>query len=952
MRNTTTLLLVAGLLLPTAVAHATEYSIGTVGASVDLDSTWNRRMFNPDLGDDQFINDAGVFMVILEDRSLLESRADLERTIYQFSLGIEQRSESYEAEEEILFERVDGVVHGRQRIRANAMGLSLIYRLDVVSRDGLTLILMSFSEVAGAVELETAMGGLPTSISWPGPETEWGRLAERQPRTFRFGDWAVTVPYRESVFPVRNDMDGDGYHLGDRDDSMAFRFFMFERQGRSVEDSLEDIVATVNDDGSWDALWREEVQAASGGGLQSLLRAEDGPLVYEAIVAAIDVGDDMILDLRLVTVGDDSHREMLWEALLDGIEVTAPVEVDAFPVVEDDGVPDDELSEGGEALFAASTLVGASDSWNATTVSAGDGSVLVLDGQRLVRFRESPEDAEVLHRSREWITSWSLAWDGSVPVVIARAEAGVHRVVDGELVPVDVEADRIAGFDGGVVTVESPDPPTLVGLQDLPPADPVTIVFRDNAGARTREIEIADGTVLAIAAARDGERVALAVAPVDVFGRRALGQPIEVVEIREGSSRRRSLGLWDRVTSIAPADGDWLVNGTPVDGATGVYRSAVGDAPELLIAGDATGIDILDGEVFFASDVCRENAESMQCIYRAPIEAVRDFGPRFEVLSVGTLNAIAREIADREDGGVLLVPTTAQEMEAAVRVASETMVRVTGEDLPATTGEIDAVLDAVLWNDDLSPDGLSLLSLMFTNVLLESGASWVDAKGVGPSIRSSGNGIAAQNAFAIGIEPHQVVAATLYSEEGWWRAASEVEDLADGRTLLLGNDADALARAVEGSADDRVLEAMEEQRWADLPGLLAEHATNHSLRARVYSRLASLGEIEAMGEVAAAFVDGETAGGADLVGWLAARLDGLNDDQDPAALVTDLRDAIQRFPEEAPLYLILGVAYERTSGEQRLALARACYSRVLEIQTWGDVANHAEEALNRLDEGL
>ena len=48
------------------VTSAEEFEIGTLGATIELDDSWERRVINPDLGADQFVSIKGFYCFVTE----------------------------------------------------------------------------------------------------------------------------------------------------------------------------------------------------------------------------------------------------------------------------------------------------------------------------------------------------------------------------------------------------------------------------------------------------------------------------------------------------------------------------------------------------------------------------------------------------------------------------------------------------------------------------------------------------------------------------------------------------------------------------------------------------------------------------------------------------------------------------------------------------------------------
>ncbi|MFK7927516.1 MAG: hypothetical protein AB8H79_04975 [Myxococcota bacterium] len=108
--------------------------------------------------------------------------------------------------------------------------------------------------------------------------------------------------------------------------------------------------------------------------------------------------------------------------------------------------------------------------------------------------------------------------------------------------------------------------------------------------------------------------------------------------------------------------------------------------------------------------------------------------------------------------------------------------------------------------------------------------------------------------------------------------------------------------------------------------------------------IAANGWLDALATITADRVDLSDSGTAapDVVGWWASQASAK-----PEVRIEGLKAAIAHFPQEAGLYLLLGQAYEDSSEEARIELARACYTHVTTSLSWSQ-GNQAQAALDRL----
>jgi hypothetical protein len=112
--------------------------------------------------------------------------------------------------------------------------------------------------------------------------------------------------------------------------------------------------------------------------------------------------------------------------------------------------------------------------------------------------------------------------------------------------------------------------------------------------------------------------------------------------------------------------------------------------------------------------------------------------------------------------------------------------------------------------------------------------------------------------------------------------------------------------------------------------------------------LAAYDRGQMLAEVAEPFATSETADGVDLAAYFSRAVAASFSPEEAEVLITQIRDAIERQPAAAALYLQLGMAYEQSDRTEKTNLAVACYEKVQDLVSSGSVLDAAVAALERL----
>jgi hypothetical protein len=935
-------LLLATSLSLSVTAGAGVHEVGSFGATITMDDTWQRTTLDPDLGSDQFASSRGFFTVILELDGVFERREDFSDVLTSWTSSLDIVPE--QGGSKIIFEHKNGVGRAIQRLKARYSGMLLAYQLDLLGRDGLGYMVMTWGSGSKEIDVYDWASRAARSFVFPGPESDWGKRAEVTEHSFRLDEWTVTVPLQRSLFSIEPSDSPRRFTMSTVDEEVVVHVFL-DRMERELEEALERVIEIVDDERLLSELTRDDFDSAAGSGRQAILRSTTVGDEYDLAVAMIPVAENRFLDIRMVSSGTAGHHDPLWQELLSAIHVAAPVEVDAFPEVEATADSNEFLTEAARALLEASTRVTTSRAWPAAIRSIGSGRFLAQEGRRVVLLTPGAEVEETpLYESQEWMASQSATRHGEQTLMIG-ADSQVCRVIDAELEPLGFGADALASIDGSrLLLVRTGAGSELLGFQNLANPRPLQVIVRDELGSESQLVELPRLSVSSVAIRPDGGR-AMMIGRTRRLGLSGEAERAVLVAVDLDNGETRKVGDWDRLQSAAATNHGWLISGTPGQGLNGLYLVSDDGHQELLISGTVAGLE-LDGEsLVFASGLRLADDpddDSQTVVYRSELRDVRKHGPGCQPLATVSLNRISEHL-EREE----LPP---QGSEAAVRdllaVADTFCVELTGTRLPVAPEAIDQLLDTVSFDDELSDGSLVLLTAMLSGALLDAGASWIDGEPTPASLVSDGR--VKESAFAFAIHPGEVTLSALYSEDGWWRPITSILEEAAGRPVLLSCNHGALEQEATNLTPAEVNSTVERGSRRKIARLLGEHPQNLYLRERVYEYLAATGRIKELASLAETYADLDDGEPEliDLRAWLAVRF---ALESEPDQLVADLRRAILSFPYEEAFYLLLGKTYERQASESYQLYARACYDKVLELSSWGDIADQAKVALERLD---
>ncbi|MCP3914060.1 MAG: hypothetical protein GY711_00715 [bacterium] len=929
-----TTLLLASILVATASAQTTR-SIGDRGAEVGLSENWTPKVINAAMGDDQFIGTKSLrnsFLVLLEFDAYLENEADFRRRLQMHTAGIEA-SGSNTVLGKFTYRSEDGVGRAHQPASTEmGNGVEIRYDLTLVGRDGLGYLVLLWGADRSAGSLKHEGDRIANALRFPPPDSDWGRSTQLRVREKRFDGYTLRIRVQDSVFKESTYAGDAFFSLATAEDEIVAFFLTLEDM--DLDDALDAAHETLVF--SYPDLTERKRSSTTLAGREARLATcatGDESLTME--LAAIQIAPGLALDFRVLYEGPPGVREELYRGLLESLVVVDPPTVDAFPVPEATPDPPSVNAHQREWLEAARLIgwipAGASDA----SLAPGDG-ILVAHEDGVDLLRPGADDSEPLRRDGEWQFDRRAAACAEETFMVS-GDGELVRIADGTSTPTGARATAItAAPGGGLFLVRAAPLRNVAGIGQIESATPSTLVHRRPSGDEVVISSFVDRTLLDVAT--DASTTRALVTSVE----RSAYTTVRLTSVDLGSGAQRTLGEWTRVRHLGPAPNGWLVTGTPVSGATGIWRVAGDGAPELLVSGpQQLGVALRGGELVLTSSLFlapHSGREGRIPVYSIAVDDVLPAGPRCAPWTAAVLGEIGSAALGEHDPFDRHLFGTRASITRFLDEASRASERSIGAPLPRDIDAFDPLLAAIAGEPGLGQEGALVLVALLSNALLEQGAEWIDA--VEPNMNGlTWETVEESTDLCLAVLPAQTVALLLEGES----QASWIVESAAGRSMLIGTDAATLRTALAKREGPDWWSAVEAGDAEELLAILAAHPENLHLRDRIYAELARREDLAPLGAVAGRFARSNAARAQDLLHWFAARhaTDGA------APTVEELRNAIGKHPRAAGLYHLLGLRYELTGGDQAREKARVCFERALELSPWGNLAEQVQAGLGR-----
>ncbi|MCB9877355.1 MAG: hypothetical protein H6835_07115 [Planctomycetes bacterium] len=930
---------VAALLL-VAAAAAQEwqtFAIGKVGAAVEVDGDWRRRVedeYDEDYGGDQFEvrHRAAAFgrlrraqVVVREVRSLLDGEGDLRRLLDAWNPS--------GAATPVEIASLPSFVHATRTYEVVSQGVQLVVRCDLLVRPGLAYHVMSWSDRSDAALVASCAAQVVDGFAFPGADSEWGSSEAPTRAELRIGGLRVVVPFAEAVWqrlPVTGDaplvLESVG---GDQ------RLTGFVIAAASVD------AAVGAERGGllrWDdSLVATPVRAVSFAGLDAkVFDASTGKTSFRSVCVEAEPGRYLVLRYRAPGAVDEvrPHRD----ALLAAVQLVPIVEAVQLPPLPKRSPRriDDRLAA---FVDACRTFPGPSAVRSQPVQMLQDQSYVVRgwgqldrvdwDGtSRLADLSQDLGGTGVLWRGQVWVQhpgAWrAYGGAGSGP---APQDAELATANDDTLWLWRRAADA---------TPAMPPPAVARGW----PWHDGLLVQVDAQGASVERARLRACSIDGMIANRRGD-VAL-----HGFQRRAFGDEVgrSVVWRVAADGVVHELGAWTSVTGVAPARDGFVVAGLPVDGAAGIWLFADDRPGELLVSGDR--MQPL-GQPFDRLEFLFDGGDASYFV-RATLADCRERGRLCQPFSAADLDAIGAELM-----ATVAAPRSAQELTLACGLADDLAQRRCGAPFAAGSDEL-----AVLFRCSRSGDGSrvstacrTLLALLTARQVVADGGEFVAADAADWSAWNEARGSGESTPFALCVAPAVVVADELSDDYGGAFGLARLREArGNGLRVLIGVHGDALQQRERVLAPAGFGSALATGDTAVLAPVLAAAPANAPLREAVYAALADAGAAAALQSLAEEQARRGEALPVDVVAWLGMRVGGLTagDVEVARALCGEVQAALDRFPGEPRLALLLGDV-ARLAFADDPAQARRCYEWVTTAVHHGPLHERAARALRELD---
>ena len=926
-----------------ASAQSEPEPIGSHGASLELPSGWKRARIAANGVKDQFAH-RDTYMMIAEEEGIFDGQADLDFLVRRLTDTL-QRSLSGAEVGPIAHEIKDGVRTATVEVQAELNGVKLYYFVTWKARDGLAFTIMMWGPENRRRTVARRCRAISENLAFPGPESDWaqGLLPTRTTRIIR--GHRVSLAHPQGRLRV-TETPGTALSLASGNEDIFVQLVLTDHQRQ--EAALDAIGQYYAGQMGVSEAARRRIEVLGRGGLEAHFHSTNPDELISGVVTALPLGPDL-LEIRVIMDGSLEACRELSRRLMSSLQIEEPRELDAFPRTTAAPSPV-ALSSAERKVFAGSEILARSPTFAGQSVRENESVLITAREGEIQRVDLTTGTATTIVREEGLDSGTTLALEGGV-LHVASPNLGVMTVEDGALRPTQVKGHAVSDSGKGLIVGRSDDVTTITGFprRILPEGDS-HVVRVLAAGTEEPLASFSNATIATLRANRNGTAL-LVVASTVTNGKAGFDPVLHVVDLPKGETEE--VATWVRVHGLRRAgDEDWLVIGQPdTKHAYGTYLLPRDGPPELLLSGPRLlGMDLAGDHLLFESSVPPDGQVSpttLEWTLRAKVALIREHGPSCTPWHATELEETARRAFT--DAGLSVEarplysdPARLQRLVAAARPHWRERF---GESLPDDPAALDLVMSAL--SRQVAPPGEAgalLLSAIASDLLIRRGASFV-ACDAGPPKDVTPEGVGLRDtAFAYALDPLS-----------WARtsAVGEGNDLelllrdARGRRILVGIDTGRLQaeadRLLEGiGLDDRLTGTTDA-----LHALLAENP-GELPRSWIYRNLVARSRIDAVRTVAKRLIDGGEGIASDHHAWLATRLAAPDATSQRAELIADARKAIQSFPKEPALYVILAGAYRLGGDADDAARARACYEHVIELDGGSAAADEARQGLAEL----
>lgn len=936
------------IVISAATGFAEDYEIGQRGAVLRLGKGWTRSKIKAELGENQFSFDGGFFFVTETLSSLppkYGARTMAEALLEGMKSGQTSDYEFISATEPTPYRWSEGFALAYDLI-AKESSLDAFYRVIVVQKEDLVYSFIAWGLKANRAKVVRALGALPSALILPPEDSEWSRGRKEQRRTVVTTWGQVNASYAPGTW-LDYDSEDAFFALTTPDDQMILEIYAgdegsFDAHVEMLEDHLPSGEVMVRPLLSVELEWRGRR------GRQLVAHTEDSS--YTSLVVEISATES--IEIRLTSDVEPSWVSSIFEGWLERIDVETIDLGLVFPTSAAESSPPDRSVASIDAWLSKSE-------WLGTAPGVRDGYARAL-GDGFATYGRGGVQAVPRADPPEWIFADGNRTFSANQLTVLGGHA-YYRFGD-YLYRLNESNEWIKTPYESLLEIELGGDPFFV----LRPEEEFARGF-DALGAYSREqlVRLVDGRrqvrsfdpkrshlfLVANAAGtaafigrkpRYFDRYRRGAAPADCFAHAEDGSEV-------------SLGSWYLI-QVGPAADGWVVTGEPheegrASGCVGIYWVRPGEKPELLISGwGFNGVSMDEDTLTVAGSpyLPAQTHSSGTAIYRVPLEAVREFGPRSAPFSSGTMNALGLEGLESLGQTPPEAFATAESIRAFVLKCRERAKETVGRDLPLGKIEIDAAFSGWIKSPrEFDSAGRALLTALITDAFLTGGAEWVTGRHSQFDLPTRERWVRS-SCFSRADHPGRILESTLHDSDGYYEPISEVENGLNGRRLVLGLDPVAI--------EERMLQDPEAELWPLIegePGPLAayldQRRDNSYLRYEIYQRLVQTKRFDVMATIAEPYLDVQTPLFLDLRAWLSGHLQ-TDNVEDWDAFLDTARRAIEEYPRAPALYLLLGDAYRVRGEDHDDRRAKLCYEKVLELRDDGKLATEAKASIKEIEE--
>lgn len=922
--------ILAVALLGTALAAQKTHDIGSVGAKLELDKSWRRQTLDKDDDADQFNGSKGslfrrreMYATVRELQGIYENKADYVRALD--ALATVGAGNEVQVTQDAAWTRAARVIETEMN------GVKLVFRSELLVQPGLSYHVLAWSPRKDRRFLDSRADELLKGFSFPAPDATWRSAAKPIQHRARSGGLKLTF----EAAPATLSREPNEY----------------DEQVRLASPDGEHIVMVYATDNGSNAnyLLRQELQALTeyeedtrqvsrkpfriDGAEATLMICQSKAHATHSLLV---MRDGRGLLLRYFAPGHATDARPVRDALLKSLAV----EVGASPLT----LPD-TTAKTAEPAWAAplAKFVRRGRALTELETWSIDGAQQLADGSLLIRGAQ---------------TAWRIQGDKTEPVYQSQDYGQWHIVPhrdgmllckDGKLSPIRDgaagaavgDAMVAAGYGDHLFVVRTRKRQRL-GFEQWPAQDDVLpkLIRRDANGSEKEVAGLRDLRIRQLAVSFDGGRVAVRSWRAGPL--RPLDWPQELVEVSTADGTHRQLGSWRTCDHVSAAYGSWLVTGTPVGQPHGIYRVRSDGSMQPLVTGDdMIGIACSDAELTYTVS----GGDGKLRVVRVSIGDCETYGRACQPFSVETLDRIGDELL----ASTPTAPRTLAQVLALADRADAIAEQQAGAKLPRTGRGIEGVLGCM--NESFaSPNGNArrLLAVLAVRALTAAGATWVEpGDGTDWDDWLVRTGLPSDDPFAATVSPSDVIVEWLDDSEGGYASLERSPEITRGVPVLVGVDRTTLLQKARAEIVPGLRTAAAEGKTRIVADAVFARPRNERLRESCYLLLAEHRRFDAVAEIAQRFCRSDDAAAIDSVALFSTQLRRETDLAASAQLFEDAMKAIEKFPQNAPLSFTLARAAERAfPGEP--AKARQCYERALQLERYGQDAEMARAAIERL----